>query len=83
LSSSANLSYSWDALKLGKELGSAALNRFMARHSPSGDAPELTAQQTLQVVNSLRLKTILPPAESPLHKIIQMVSTTGINGVGC
>ena len=72
LSTSANLAYSWDTLGLGQDLGSAALNRYMARFNEN--SPQLTAQQTLQIVNSLRLQTIMPPEFSALHRIIQRVS---------
>lgn len=75
LSTSANLAYSWDTLGLGQDLGSAALNRYMARCS-NDNSPQLTALQTLQIVNSLRLQTIMPPESSALHCIIQRVSST-------
>lgn len=71
LSTSSNLAYNWDALELGHKLGSAALNRFMARFNEK--SPQLTAQQTLQIVNSLQLRTIMPPEFSALHRIIQRV----------
>jgi hypothetical protein len=71
LSTSSNLAYNWDALELGHTLGSAALNRFMARFNEK--SPQLTAQQTLQIVNSLQLRTIMPPEFSALHRIIQRV----------
>jgi hypothetical protein len=75
LSTSANLAYSWDTLGLGQDLGSAALNRYMA-HCSNENSPQLTALQTLQIVNSLRLQTIMPPESSALHRVIQRVSWT-------
>jgi hypothetical protein len=71
LSTSSNLAYNWDALGLGHDLGSAALNRYMARYNEN--SPQLSAQQALQIVNSLQLHTIMPPEFSALHRIIQRV----------
>lgn len=73
LSTSSNLAYSWDALGLGHKLGSPALNRYMARFNEKSPQQQLTAQQTLQIVNSLQLRTIMPPEFSALHRIIQRV----------
>lgn len=100
LNSSQYLAYSWDSLRLGEELGTAALNEYMERlrsrdilgtygglgamsqlpgmactpihsPSPSRDMAKLTAQQTLQIMNTLRAKTSLPPPGSDLHRIVQ------------
>jgi len=65
---------SWDSLLLGRELGSVALNRALAKLHPQHESPQLTSLQTLQIVHSLRLETIVPPATSLLHKVIQTVS---------
>lgn len=71
LNSRAHLQYSWKSLGLGKHTGSAALNQALARNG--GGTPHLTSFQTLQIVNSLQMNTIVPPEKSPLHKVIQTV----------
>lgn len=75
------LAYSWDILRLGTRLGTAALNdclsggfgadvsggngRWCRRKGP------LTAVQALQIVSSLRTKTIAAPAGSALHDVVR------------
>ena len=86
---SQHLTYSWDSLKLGAECGSAALNNFFQQklndssNNVKGDfdgeskeihIPRLTAQDTLQIIHSLKVNTTLPPKGSILHRIIQKVS---------
>jgi hypothetical protein len=69
------MSYSWDSLQLGSVLGSAAYNSFLRNQmlcDPSiQQVPQLTPQQTLQIMQSLRPRTILPPTESGLHSVVQ------------
>jgi hypothetical protein len=68
--------HSWDSLRLGTVLGSAAYNEFLRRqlfvsvpdlYSSDQEVPQLTAEQLLQVVQSLRPATVLPPPESRLY----------------
>lgn len=67
-----NLVYSWDSLLLGKELGSVALNQhFTQLH---GTLSQLTSLQTLQIVQSVRLETIVPPETSKLSRVAETVS---------
>lgn len=63
---------SWDSLLLGKRLGSVALNTLLAKVE-SSSSPQLTSLQTLQLVNSLQLHTIMPPEGSPLTKVVETV----------
>lgn len=66
-----NLVYSWDSLLLGKELGSVALNQhFTQLH---GALSQLTSLQTLQIVQSVRLETIVPPETSKLSRVAEAV----------
>jgi hypothetical protein len=74
LNNAVRLEYDWKELKLGEEVGTAALNRYLkSQHSDPRRAPELTAQQTLQIAMSLRPRTILPPKGSILHRVMQKV----------
>ena len=65
-----NVVYCWDALKLGEELGSAALNDFFASANEGITVPKLNARQVLQIISSMRVKTVLPPPQSKLHKVV-------------
>jgi hypothetical protein len=69
------MAYSWDSLQLGTVLGSAAYNSFLRNQmlcDPSiQQVPQLTPQQTLQIMQSLRPRTIIPPTESGLHSVVQ------------
>lgn len=65
-----NVVYCWDALKLGEELGSAALNDFFASANEGRNAPKLNSRQVLQIVSSMRVKTVVPPPGSKLHKVV-------------
>jgi hypothetical protein len=69
IQSSTNVVYSWDSLKLGAELGSAALNDFFA-YANEGRAPKLNSRQALQIISSMRVKTVLPPPGSDLHSVV-------------
>ena len=69
IQNSTNVVYSWDALQLGEKLGSAALNQFFA-DANEGRAPKLNSRQVLQIISSMRVKTILPPPGSLLHKVV-------------
>lgn len=75
LNSSMQLAYSWDSLGLGQDSGSVALNEYMVRfrrnEGVSPYLPDLTAQEMLQIMNSLRVRTYLPPPGSALHRIVQ------------
>jgi hypothetical protein len=62
-----NLVYSWDSLLLGKELGSVALNQHLTQRH--GTLSQLTSLETLQIVQSTRLETIVPPEGSKLSKV--------------
>jgi len=75
------LAYSWDSLKLGQNVGSVALNNYLNRggggsrpneNNGRGRRSKLSPQQTLQIMNSLRPKTVLPPPGSELHDIIKL-----------
>jgi hypothetical protein len=68
--------HSWDSLQLGTILGSAAYNEFLRGqlyvgvqdlYSSDQEVPQLTAEQLLEVVQSLRPATVLPPPDSVLH----------------
>lgn len=72
--------YSWGVLRLGKELGSVALNEYLGRSKSSStdagnsrmhrcDAP-YSPEQTLQIIETLRPKTCVPPKDSFLHKVV-------------
>ena len=63
INSTQYLAYSWDALRLGTELGTVALNE---RLGLSGEHA-LTAVQALEIINTLRTRTLLPPPGSALH----------------
>jgi hypothetical protein len=67
-----NLVYSWDSLLLGKELGSVALNQHLTQRH--GTLSQLTSLETLQIVQSTRLETIVPPEGSKLSKVPETVS---------
>jgi len=74
--------YSWGVLRLGKELGSVALNEYLGRsRSSSADAAAgnfkmhgcdtpYSPEQTLQIIETLRPKTCVPPKDSFLHKVV-------------
>jgi len=81
LHNSQYLAYSWDSLKLGQNVGSVALNNYLNRggggsrsneNNGRGCRSKLSPQQTLQIMNSLRPKTVLPPPGSELHDIIKL-----------
>ena len=75
IAGSANLSYSWESLGLGTKMGSAALNQFLRQQNVSS-IPRLSPQQVLQIMDSMRVQTILPPENSELHQVIHKVSFT-------
>lgn len=70
VAASASLRYNWDPLQLGTNLGSAAYNAYMQKQSNSSQRP-LTSHETLQLVQSFRPPTILPPPGSSLVGVVQ------------
>ena len=74
LNSSDALAYSWDALRLGTELGSAALHergvREAGRHGGLAGIPP-TAAEVLQLARSVRPGMCLPPRGSFLYQAVQ------------
>jgi len=76
---SKNIAYSWEDLKLGTESGSAALNEYINKKpfDTLKDCEKVTAHQLMQIFNSLRAKTCLPPVGSSLHKVVQMKESFG------
>ena len=73
-----HLAFHWEDLQLGSVLGSAAYNEFLkqqhlrqrlTRSSLDCPFPQLTPLQIYQAVQSMKLKTILPPATSRIHSI--------------
>jgi hypothetical protein len=76
-----NLVYSWDSLLLGKELGSVALNQHLTQLH--GTLSQLTSLEALQIVQSTRLETIVPPEGSKLSKVPETVSISYVELVSC
>mmetsp|Transcript_2503 Transcript_2503/g.2891 ORF Transcript_2503/g.2891 Transcript_2503/m.2891 type:complete len:480 (-) Transcript_2503:228-1667(-) len=75
LQNSRYLAYSWEDLSLGVKFGTPMLNEYLAHHTPSASnampSRHITAQETLHIVNTLRLKTYQPPVNSPLFECVQ------------
>jgi len=74
------LAYPWDSLGLGESVGSVALNEYIDRAAGNTGAQagrsNLSPHQTLQIMESLRPKTVLPPPGTELYDIIKLHYTT-------
>jgi hypothetical protein len=70
-----HLTYNWESLGLGRTIGTAALNKRLydgIRNEGGTDrVPQLSAIECLHAVQQLKLRTILPPADSELHTVLQ------------
>jgi hypothetical protein len=70
-----HLTYDWESLGLGRTIGSAALNKRLCdgmRDEGGNDrVPQLSAIDCLHTVQQLKLRTVLPPANSELHTVLQ------------
>jgi len=62
--------YTWNSLQLGTTTGTAALNNFLKDRRNESFPLEFTSLQSLQIINSLRPKTYLPPLESGLNEVL-------------
>ena len=70
-----NLRHSWDSLRLGSSdaVGTGAYNallRDVLRDNGGGSVPQFTPFQTLQIVQTLRPPTVLPPKNSGLEHVL-------------
>jgi hypothetical protein len=70
-----HLTYDWESLGLGRTIGTAALNKRlcdgMRNEGCTDRVPQLSAIECLHAVQQLKLRTILPPADSELHTVLQ------------
>lgn len=70
-----HLTYNWESLGLGRTIGSAALNKRlrdgMRDEGGKDRVPQLSAIECLHAVQQLKLQTVLPPADSELHTVLQ------------
>jgi hypothetical protein len=66
-----HLTYNWESLGLGRTIGTAALNKRlcdgMRDEGGTDRVPQLSAIECLHAVQQLKLRTVLPPADSELH----------------
>jgi hypothetical protein len=70
-----HLTYNWESLGLGRTIGTAALNKRlcdgMRDEGGTDRVPQLSAIECLHAVQQLKLRTVLPPADSELHAVLQ------------
>ena len=66
-----NMAYSWEALGLGITTGSAAVNQYLRQVKGPSHRRDVTAQDALYIMSTLRAKTWRPPENSPLHRVLQ------------
>ena len=71
--------YSWDPLQLGTSLGTVALNNYLKNTSTKPQVfvgfqneHEYSPHDVLQIFDTIRAKTYLPPRSSFLQKVVQV-----------
>jgi hypothetical protein len=66
-----HLTYNWESLGLGRTIGTAAVNKRLRAEGGKDKVPQLSAIECLHAVQQLKLQTVLPPADSELHTVLQ------------
>eukprot|EP00815_Leptocylindrus_aporus_P006246 CAMPEP_0116050044 /NCGR_PEP_ID=MMETSP0322-20121206/150_1 /TAXON_ID=163516 /ORGANISM="Leptocylindrus danicus var. apora, Strain B651" /LENGTH=439 /DNA_ID=CAMNT_0003532527 /DNA_START=12 /DNA_END=1332 /DNA_ORIENTATION=- len=76
--------YSWDPLQLGTSLGTVALNNYLKNISTKPQVfvgfqneHEYSPHDVLQIFDTIRAKTYLPPRSSFLQKVVQLPKEEG------